>query len=466
MTYEETDKELSVSDIIQKVWQRRGLLVAIPLVFFAVAAIILGFMSLQVRNPISYFVALKSIENSQYPNGSAFAPADLLIPEVIASVAQQFGLEDQGALRQAFTVRYGSVLEGSVSEKYRNMLASRNLTVAEIDAMNANYAAELARVVAASLRIDFDYMSLGLDKTTGAAIAAALPEAWTKIYPQLFRVVVDTKLQDVSVSGGTLQLNDTASLLLAENSLRSLRNGLTTISDDNRINALTTAAGNNGADLVQALGRFRTEYFNPLYYSTANSGPVSITYVRQLESDIGDQRRQFDGLSKTVQDLRNFQNVQPANGSPQNGQQVGNIGGVQLNDSGVAEIVGLAQRATLSDYLREVLDRRQNVLTEISRLEKELAILKEPVTANLGDSFATAATAQFKALINEYNELLASARKRLNERMGDLYVPVSSPEVTGSSLPPRSLVVLLLSIFIGVTVAVLAALLLPGRRVV
>ncbi|MBA3446981.1 MAG: hypothetical protein H0T56_05145 [Pseudaminobacter sp.] len=465
MTYEDSDNELSVSDVIRRVWQRRGLLVTAPVVFFAVAAIALGFMSLQVRNPISYFVSLKSIENGQYPNGTAFAPTDLLIPEVIASVAQQFGLEDLGTLRRAFSVRYGSVLEDSVNEKYRNMLSARNLTVAEIDTMNANYTAELSRVVGASLRIDFDYVSLGFDNGTGSAIAAALPEAWTTIYPQLFKVVVDTKLQDVSVSGGTLELNDTASLLLAENALRSLRSGLTIISEDNRINSLTTAAGNNGADLIQALGRFRTEYFNPLFYSAANTGPVSITYIRQLESDISDQRRQFEGLSKTVQDLRDFQNVQPANGSSQDSQPAGNTGGLQLSDSGLAEIVGLAQRATLSDYLREVLDRRQAVLIEISGLEKELAILKNPVTANLGQPFAAAATSQLKTLVDGYNELLASARSRLNERMGDLYVPVSSPEVTGSFLPPRSLLVLLLSVVIGATIALIAALLLPVRRV-
>ncbi len=173
------------------------------------------------------------------------------------------------------------------------------------------------------------------------------------------------------------------------------------------------------------------------------------TYVRQVEFEVANQQRQLAGFSETIRDLQNFRNTKrDLSGAPSDASSV-NTAGVQLNESGINEIAGLVERATLADYLKGVLDKRQEKLVRISVLQKELAVLNSPLPAGMDAAFATAATQQFKTIVDEYTELLALARQRLSETLGTLYVPVSSPAVVGSAFPSRSLLYLGLSILAG-----------------
>lgn len=465
MEQQESDREVTIADVLRRGWRYRGLFVILPILSAAIALAILMAQGLNLRNPIVYYITLKGIEDGKYPNDTQFAPTDLLIPEVIASVAQQFGFKDRAALRDAFQVQYGSLLEDGVNSKYRQLLAAaKNASATEIGTINAAYADEIARTVKSGVRIDFDYVSLGIDKKTGEAIAAALPEAWTTIYPKLFKIIVDTELQDVTVSRSVVGLDDTASLLSTAATLKNLRNGLTIISQDNRINSIATTAGNNGANLIQDLERFSTQYFDPLFHSADSRNPVSETHVRRIEFELANQQRQLAGLTETIRDLQNFRSSKQNTGVAQPQQPPANGTGVQLNDSGIAEIAGLVERATLADYLREVLDQRQLKTVALSELQLELAALTNPLPASLDSSFRAAATEQFKTLVDQYSELLIAARARLTESMAEMYVPASSPKATGSIVPPRFSAIICFSILIGLLLAALAALVLPFRK--
>ncbi len=449
MEQEASHQEISVSEVLQRMWRHRGLFFILPILFAAITLAGLAIWSIQLRNPIVYYVGLKGIQDGRYPNGAQFSPNDLLIPQVIEAVASQFAIQDQAALRAAFQIRSGSPLEEGVNAKYRKLFANRALTTTENDALASRYKEELSQAVNSGIRIDFNFRSLGLDKAMGMAVAAALPEAWTKIYPRLFKVVLDTRLQDVGVSKTVTELNDTSSLLFANQAINNLRRGLSIIIEDDRLNSIATRDGNNGASLMQDLDRFSTLYFDPLFHSVKANDPVSETYVRQVEFEVANQQRQLAGFSETIRDLQNFRNTKrDLSGAPSDASSV-NTAGVQLNESGINEIAGLVERATLADYLKGVLDKRQEKLVRISVLQKELAVLNSPLPAGMDAAFATAATQQFKTIVDEYTELLALARQRLSETLGTLYVPVSSPAVVGSAFPSRSLLYLGLSILAG-----------------
>ncbi|WP_139789172.1 hypothetical protein [Manganibacter manganicus] len=437
-----------------------------PILFVLTAATGLAVWSIRLHSPIEYYINLKGIQDGKYPSGAAFSPNDLLIPQVIGAVAKKFAIEDQAALRQAFQVRYGSVLEAGLNDKYRKRLANKSLTTTEIDAINARYAAELSKTVRSGLKIDFDYLSVGVDKASGKAMAAALPEAWTTIYPQLFKVIVDTRLQNVAIPKNLAKLDDASSLLFASHAMRNLRRGLTIISEDDRLNSVATIKGNTAADLMQGLDRFATQYFDPLFQTIDQEDPISGAYVRQTTLEISNQQRQLAGFNATINDLQNFrglkQNLSDASSSGASFSTTG-TSSVQLNESGINEIAGLVERATLADYLTEVLNKRQGKLVEIAELEKELAMLKNPLPANTSTAFREAATEQFKTIVDQYTELLGLAQQRFTGFINQMYAPASSPQVLGTLLPPRSLQILGLSALLGLIAAGIASMLRPEK---
>jgi hypothetical protein len=438
----------------------------LPILFAAVAAAALAMGSIRLHNPIVYYVGLRGVQDGKYPNGAVFSPNDLLIPQVIDAVARQFAIEDPSALRQAFQVRYGSVLEEGLGDKYRRALANRNLTTTELDALNSRYATELSEMVRSGLRIDLDYRALGLDRATGKAVAAALPEAWTKTYPRLFKIVLDTRLQGVTVPKNADRLDTASSLLFASQAIRNLRRGLALISEDDRLNSLTTGQGNSGADLVQDLDRFTTQYFDPLFRTVKPDDPVSETYRRQTELEILNQQRQLAGYNTTIGDLQSFRGVRSNLDAASSGTAAFNAGGgsgLQLNESSINEISRLVRRATLADYLTEVLNKRQGKLVEISQLQKDLAMLSSPLPRELGDTFRQSATRQFRTLVDQYSQLLDLARQRLAGLASQMYIPASSPRVAGALFPPRSLLLLGLSVLLGLVVAGIASMLRPER---
>jgi hypothetical protein len=459
--------DIAISDVFRKFWHNRGLFIIFPVLFAAIAAAALAAGSLRLHSPIVYYIGLKGIQDGKYQNGAVFSPNDLLVPQVIDSVAQQFAIDDRSALRQAFQVRYGSVLEAGLGQKYRRSLANRNLTTTELDAINSRYAAELSETVRSGLRIDFDYLALGLDKETGKAVAAALPEAWTRIYPRLFKIILDTRLQGVTVPRNATTLDSASSLLFASQAIRNLRRGLTLISQDDRLNSVTTGQGSNSADLMQDLDRFETQYFDPLFRTVKADDPVSETYRRQTELEILNQQRQLAGYNTTISDLQSFRGVRPnldAGSAGTTSFGAGGASGLQLNESGINEISRLVRRATLADYLTEVLNKRQDKLVEISELQKDLAMLTSPLPGALDDAFRESAARQFSSLVEQYTELLGLSRQRLAAAVSQMYVPAASPTVVGTLLPPRSLLLLGLSVLLGLIAAGIASMLRPDRK--
>lgn len=64
--------EISLVDIFKKLWLRRGLLVILPFATFLVAIVFIFLSAVKTTNPTVYFVQLKGIEKSSYPNGASF----------------------------------------------------------------------------------------------------------------------------------------------------------------------------------------------------------------------------------------------------------------------------------------------------------------------------------------------------------------------------------------------------------
>mgnify|MGYP007130809372 CR=1 FL=1 len=100
------ESEISFSDIFWRLWARRGVIVLMPILFIALAAIFIAVSSLSKTGYATYLISLRNIENQNYPNGAEFSPRDLVIPEVLTQLRANFGISSDIDLQDAISVTY------------------------------------------------------------------------------------------------------------------------------------------------------------------------------------------------------------------------------------------------------------------------------------------------------------------------------------------------------------------------
>ena len=96
--------EISITDLVKKLWQRRGLIVVLPIIFLLLAVTLLFFTAVKTQSPTVFFVQLQGINKSTYPNGTSFSPQDLLIAEVLTKAVSQLKLPVDDDLRETIFV--------------------------------------------------------------------------------------------------------------------------------------------------------------------------------------------------------------------------------------------------------------------------------------------------------------------------------------------------------------------------
>lgn len=433
----DADDSISLSDIFWRLWDRRGIIVLVPLLLVGFAVLFVVVSSLVQDRPVTHLISLRNIENQRYPNGTEFSPRDLLIPEVLTELRRRFDIAPDIDIREAVSVAYDSPLAAGISQKYQQRLAARNLSQAEIDALNQSYLEELRSSMRSSLRINVDYRALGLDSAAGLAIASELPRLWSSIYTTKYRIFVDRRLADLAVTRSEEDLATTGSVITANARLSAMRRGLDTFTGDNRFAMLRTPDGKSAADLIIELNNFNSIWFNPVKAQAfRGTDTTASAYLDELRLSIAEKRRQIGAFDATLAGLVDYQKSgQPLQvGQPAvvPGEQ-GNT--IQFGDSSFAGIVQLAQQASFSGFVQRTLDERRDLMIELSALERE-----QEFALNTADSVAV--TAQFRAqaaeilrdLTAEYVQLVRGAEDVTRSRAGDLSEPLYGPAVTGVSL--------------------------------
>ena len=460
------ENELTLSDLVTRAWQLRGAVVVILLASILFAAAWVFGKAANFNTPVQYYVTLRNIENSRFQNGAAFSPGDLLIPQVIAGLRKRFHIPDDVPLKDYLAVDYGSPLASAVSEKYQMRLAERNLSQVELEAINTAYKQELEATMRSGLRIDVNYAGLGVDKETGSAIAVAIPQLWSDIYSKQFRIFIDPRLQGAAVTMTPEKLDTSASVLTADTRLKSMTAGIKILSGDNRLSSMTTHDGLSFADLSAQIAQFYNIYFYPILSGAREEGDfVFASYMRERLLTLADLQRKLAGLDQTISDLREFQGkVSSArNNPPQGGIGTGGEG-VQLADGALNQIIELTNRASLVDYVKGVFKDRQEMVEETSALQMEIDRLQEATQSRSSPEFRSAAATELAKLTASYQELLSSARTRMTDMAGELYVPQSGPTTATSLVSFRNLLAFPFALAVGGILSLLLVLLWPARR--
>lgn len=451
--------EISIADILKKIWWRRGLFIVIPLLFLILASIFVLLSAASTNRPTVYFIELEGVSNSAYPNGSRFSPQDLLMPEVLERACQQINIEINDKLRRAIQVEYGMPSTEGIQKKYQQRLASKKLSTAEIEQINASYLKELKHFSQRGLRITINHSAIGLQPEQGAVLANALPRAWSEVYTTKYRVLVDTRLDNVAIINTKNPLETTSEILSARNMLKRMNNGLNILSSDNRLKSIVSESGMNSADLKGELVFFNEVYFRPLLAGLFNNpDQAAASFLAETRLEMNEIDRKIEGLDHSINDIRSFrQNVTSGKIAEDSGETI------QLGENTIGQIIDLGNKASLSDFLRQVLTKRAEFTSERAALEKELERSQLKLKMARDDTYLNRASEQFSMLNTQYLSLLKAARQISQHNYSNFFQALGSPRVVGSMLPNRSMLLMALSVFMGVFVSLLVALALPIR---
>ncbi len=169
------EDEISISDILRKLWRRRGLILAVTLLSLGLGIIYLFSSATVKRTPVTLFVELTSIKNGKYPNGADFSPMDLKSPDVLRVLIEKHKPKDESKFGEAITGNYGSDLMLGIHESYKMQLGAKGLTTADLQKINTDYKTALDEVARRGLEITFDYQLANLTKDEGRQVANDLP---------------------------------------------------------------------------------------------------------------------------------------------------------------------------------------------------------------------------------------------------------------------------------------------------
>ena len=294
------DDEISISELIQKLWRKRGLIVFLPLVCAGLT--IAGLLAAKTvgNEQLSFYVELNGIKDAKYPNETEFSPQDLLNPKVLNELADAFKTEEN--LADHVRVQFGTPVSTGILLEYQSALAANSKAPPEeIARINEQYQSRLSAAAKRGLSINVDYTALGLSKAQGKELLQRLPETWNRVFASEFNIFLDTGILSLPRQSGAISLQTTLGAAEADQALTIIKTGLETIKDDARFRSLSYNGKTPGGALAD-VDLFRNLYFDPIFTASfAEVGGLSNVYRRDL-------RLQLNELDAQMAEL-NLQNI-------------------------------------------------------------------------------------------------------------------------------------------------------------
>ena len=491
------DDEISISELLMKLWAKRGLIVMLPLVLAGLTIVGLLMSKSLNQSVIDYFIELDGIRleaqalsrqagtanngagagagagagnepdaelrdglAALYPNGATFSPQDLVNPTVLKIIAADFDLDTQ-KLAKSVDVQFGTPISNGVLAEYRAALSENSKSsAADLAALNTRYEEKLSAAAKRGLKISVNFSKLGIDEAVGQSIAEALPKAWNRVYTEQFNTTMPSKVAGLRWTDDTAITNTAVGLQEADMRLREIEKGADIIAADGRLQGLKTASGVSASDLLGSIADFRRIFFEPVFYAAfEEESSLSRVYEQDYRLQIEALTLEIAEIDARLTDIRNFQNRAQAS----NTQSTANPS-AQLDGSALTAVVNLAEQAALSNYLQESLDQRYVLVKEKSDLATRLARIQprqKGGTSAVDDAFRQQAFDRYSAIISGYRALLLTAQGTLQDQIPSYYAVMTQPQSGGKLFERRDLLFIALALALGGMLAIIAALVWP-----
>lgn len=471
------DDEISISELLMKLWAKRGLIVTLPLILASLTLIGLLVGKTSQQNEVSLYIELNGISvrdavndsdgdsdkgvTTRYPNGTLFSPQDLTNPTVISQLAKQTGLNASG-LTNNIDVQFGTPFSNGVLAEYKAALgANSKASIQDLVAINAQYERKLEAAAKRGLKVTVDYGALEVPKDMGAQIAEKLLQIWNQVYTTQFVTFISPAIASLRWTEDQFDLTSAIGLQEADIQLTNLKQGVDLISKDNRLKGITTERGTLAADLAGYIDEFRAIFFEPLFLGAFNQNDtLSRVYARDLKLRLTELDREIDEINQRLVDIRGFQSTAQSSTKGASSREA-----PQLDGDALSTVVNLAEQAALSSYLQTSLDQRFDLIQKrailITRLDR---IIADDSTEQIGEDFVSLAQNRYERIISSYEEILLTAKGLLVAQTPVYYSVTALYDHESPLIERRDLLFLALAIALGGMLAVIAALLWPQRQ--
>ena len=317
----------------------------------------------------------------------------------------------------------------------------------------------MGRASEKTAQITIDYQSIGVDEGLAAQMALALPTIWAEVFTTKFRVLDNTQLSGMS-RVETLPLDTPVAVLEANDYMIEVIRGLKIIESDARLSGLQTVSGSTAADLLS-----RVEDFSNLYLSAImsrnlnNKDEITEFYQNDIFLRLVQINERIEGIDTAIYSVKSVISGEVNEVVP--GQSYG-ADRMQVTGDAISDIVNLVNKSSLSEYLTELYEQKQELIRKRSKLNLRLSKIQQKL--DYGSDFIKISVDNLNRLNEEYVELLMGAREMNRQNNKTLSHSLGSPHRTGSLIPKRGILIILLSVAAGGFVAAVAGLLMPDRQ--
>jgi len=462
------EDEISIGDVLSKLWRRRGVILAITLLSIGIALTYILIAATAKRTPVTLFVELTSIKEGKYPNGADFSPTDLKSPDIINALYEKYQFDDKknpndkNIFSDAITIVYGSSSILGTHQEFQRKLGTKGLTAADLEKINTDYKSAVNQISRRGLEIIFDYQSMGLQKDIAKNLVSEIPQLWNEIYLNKYRTLVDTNISDLVTDVNKISLSKTQGLLEALRNMTAMRGGLETLRKDNRFNAIVNDKGKGITDISKDLENFRNVYFTPLMAKAFHrKDPISVAYSRDIKLSINELDRNITTLNQISNEISEVRNRPAQNEGAKNSLDRNNL---DLTDNTLSQILNIPEKASLSEYLKTILDSKRNLAFERSSLQTDLERFTLTDYMDIDEAYVSEAEEILRNIASNYSSLIMRIKKTAITNIHGFYTPIGKPDVFESKWPDRSLLILALAAFMGLVLSSAVALMTPAKH--
>ena len=379
----EMDDEIDLGHLARTIWRGRGLIIATVLasVLLVSAYVIFDQYRQSSVRFVQSFVSLSGIVDQQYPNGSSFSPSDLVSGEVLSEVITSLDLQgvSADALRRAVTVQFGHPDTSQIRMEWQATIqdaVDQNASAAELSEINTSYSDRLSRLNTTSVSVQVNFELLNFDSGAAIIIAEAIPDAWQKIFVEVYSFTAPPELIPVSGLSPPSDLSTTRSLLEAQQFLVAVRQIASVVSNNPRLSSLRSAGGFNAAELLFQIERFNSFYLNPMLSGSVESSDnfvaARLQQLRRERSRISALQEATNTSIDQMASLRG-RGASDSGFMPNGGER--NSAMLSLDNSGLASVIDLAQQAQLNQYVILLFERVWELAEQLAEVDFQIAQL-------------------------------------------------------------------------------------------
>ena len=474
------DDEISISELLMKLWAKRGLIVMLPLIFAGLTVVGLLIGKTDEQTSVSLYIELNGISLSsavkndgdgdgdgdgdlittRYPNGVVFSPQDLMNPSVIKLTAQETDLDTE-ELAKHIDVQFGTPLSNGVLKEYEAaLLANSKASPEELAALNSRYQRKIDASAKRGLKITVDFVELKVSKDKGMRLAELLPRLWNQVYTEQFQTLLPSKVMGLRWTNDLHDLTSTIGLQEADIQIEALTLGIDTIIADDRLIGLRNRDGVTASDVRTYISRFRAIYFEPLFLAAFQTDS---SLTRVYERDINVEMRKIDAeINELNARLDSLQRNRIRSESQSRGQEFS----AGLDGGALSQVVTLAEQASSARYLQDTLEKRFELVEEKATLQARLERMTQSSdNAEVTTGFVEMATGRYQTLVGGYDDLFRKAKTMVSEATPSFYSIVTQPRTEGSLIAKRDLLFIALALALGGMLAIIAALVWPQSQI-